>query len=209
MVFTYNDNTGCSANSNNATYNAAAADSSVRFRLAQINELRKAVEEWYSGNGVTAPTWNAVTTSTLVMRKTRNAHINELRTAINKIRLTTQRHDCTNHYMACGNGGGGFSCPTVIISCGCNGNCGCTCNSTYGCTCAANCYCNLVTSKYALLTAFAFSNTTGDLSSTGTRKGVIDQVKTNDIEELRLKIAYINDNATIESKVVYSNGLSF
>lgn len=56
MVFVYSGNTGCNANSVDATNNATplTATSGVSVRAAHVNELRKAIEEWHTAKGITS-----------------------------------------------------------------------------------------------------------------------------------------------------------
>lgn len=171
MAFTFSTTTGCNANSYNATYLPIPVDTSNNDRPAHINEMRHALEQFYANNNgvsaITAIDWNVSVTSET--GKIRMAHTNELRHAINKMRL-------------------------LMYRCRCNTDGCCHCHNAGGCWMGGVCQVDRYSTYTAAMTAYPFSNNTGDVSANGTyaRKSFGDLISDKDVKQLQYWVNYYN-----------------
>ena len=171
MTFTFSTTTGCNANTDNASYNPTAVNTTIKDRSAHINEMRKALEQFYVQHDgvrtITAIDWSVAVTSDI--GRMRIANINELRYAINKMRVLMRR-------------------------CSCAWNGCCNCHNAGGCWMGSVCGSNTYYTYSTVMTAYAFSNNTGDTSANDTyaRRDSSNKISNSDVKQLQYWINYYN-----------------
>lgn len=171
MAFTFSTNSGCNADVNHSTYNPTRIDTTSASRSAHINEMRKALEQFYvQHNGkhaIAAIDWAVSVTP--AEGPLRMANINELRHAINKMRVLMRRCHCA--YDGC-----------------------CHCHNAGGCWMGSVCHVNTYYKYSTTMTAYSFSNNTGDTSVNGaySRKEVGSRISDTDVKQLQYWVNFYN-----------------
>lgn len=174
MAYSYSTSSGCNANSAYGSQNPSPLLSTHPDRAAHINELQDAIEEYWANHSLGYPEnfADATTGSTVAGDTVRIAHINELRVAINKLRVSAYR--CLCHSNGC-----------------------CICHLEGGCWMGGQpCTPQHYSSYSPTMSNYTWSNESvnNDNGSTN-RKTTVDMVSVQRIAKLRSAINNINSGA--------------